>query len=260
MACPAEWNAESGVQECASLYMYLRNIQNSCVTPFNQKPQWLTALPHLEPLWNDPVTRKLLETAKPVDLPKGTVVFRDGQKCGTYFLLIEGSIRVYNLSEYGREIVLYRIEPGQACVLTTTYLLAKQPFPAEGLAERDSRGVIIPISNFQRGLDQTAEFRRFVFAAYGQRLSELIALVGEVAFGRIDMRLAEFLLKQADGEGALAATHQEIATEFGSAREVVSRQLKDFERNCWVELHRGKVILLESAALQALVIREKPLL
>lgn len=226
--------------------------------PFKQKPQWLAAFPGLEPLWDDPITRKVLAAAKPVNLPAGTIVFRDGQECSTYFLLVEGSIRVYNLSDYGREIVLYRIAPGQACVLTTTCLLAKQSYPAEGIAERDSRGVVVPITNFQQGLDQSAGFRRFVFTAYGQRLSELIALVGDVAFGRIDVRLAEFLLKQAEAEGTLAVTHQAIAIELGSAREVVSRQLKEFERNGWVGLHRGKVELLEPTALQALVDREKP--
>ena len=107
--------------------------------PFDRKPKWLTAS-DLESLWGDAISRKVLATAKPVSLRAGTVVFRDGQECGTYFLLIEGSIRVYTLSDRGREIVLYRSEPGQACVLTTTCLLATQPYPAEEIAEQDSRG------------------------------------------------------------------------------------------------------------------------
>lgn len=222
-----------------------------------QTPQWLTTFPSLEALWDEPNLRKILAAAKEINLPAGTIVFRNSQKCSSYFLLVEGSIRVYTISIHGREIVLYRIAPGQACVLTTTCLLAKQAYPAEGIAERDSRGLTIPMYSFQQALDQSMEFRRFVFASYGQRLSELIALVGEVAFRRIELRVAEFLLKQADTEGSLAITHQALATELGSAREVVSRQLKEFERNGWVKLHRGKIKLLDAASLQAMVRIEK---
>jgi CRP/FNR family transcriptional regulator len=181
----------------------------------------------------------------------GSALFQDGDACGHYFLLLEGCIRVQKVSESGREIVLYRVEPGQACVLTTTCLLAGQRYPAEGVAEGDSRGLLLPQAHFQVGMAESPAFRRFVLDGYAQRLSELILLVQGLAFGRLDVRLAEYLLRHGRDTRCLAATHQAIAAELGTVREVVSRQLKEFERHGWVRLQRGQVELVDRRALRS---------
>jgi CRP/FNR family transcriptional regulator, anaerobic regulatory protein len=201
---------------------------------------------------DDAVLRRILTHARTVSAPPGAVLFRHGDRCQQYMLVLDGSVRVQKASESGREIVLYRVESGEACVLTTSCLLSRESYPAEGVAETAVRAIAIPVQYFQEGLASSAAFRAFVFASYGRRIAELIALVEEVAFGRVDVRLAQRLREHGARAGSLAHTHQELACELGTAREVVSRQLKEFERRGWVRLHRGRIDILDLAALQSL--------
>ena len=216
-----------------------------------QADQWLACFPSLQGL-DDPAGRAVLDSAKRVSVPPGTVLFQEGATCENYLLLLEGSVRVQKVAENGREIVLYRVESGQACVLTTACLFACEHYPAAGIAETDVEGILIPIACFQAGLADSPIFRQFVFSAYAQRISDLILLVEEVAFRRVDVRLAEFLLGHADDSGRLSATHQSLAMELGTAREVVSRQLKEFERRGWVQLHRGALDVVDGGGLERL--------
>lgn len=212
---------------------------------------WLEQFPGLKCL--DPTSLKLLrDEAKVASIPAGTVLFHGGDLGRNYLLVLDGQVRVQKVAESGREIVLYRVEPGQSCVLTTACLLSDIPYGAEGVAESDIRAVVLPSGIFHRLLASSDIFRKFVFAAYSTRLSELLCLIEEVAFGRIDRRLASFLLDRGTASGGLKATHQDIAVELGTAREVVSRQLKDFERRGWVELSRGSLLVKNAAALENL--------
>lgn len=213
---------------------------------------WLEAFPALLSL-DDPAWRGILAAAKIVSLPPGIVVFRHGDRCQNYFLVLEGAIRVQKASESGREIVLYRVEAGEGCVLTTSCLLANEYYPAEGITETEVSAVVLPADRFYEGIAKSPGFRDFVFATYGKRILDLILLVEEVAFGRIDIRLAQCLLVHAGRAHPIANTHQELATELGTAREVVSRQLKDFERRGWVKLHRGRIDILDPVSMHALV-------
>ncbi len=210
--------------------------------------QWIDAFPALAAL-DAPARRTLAAAAQVVTLPRGAAPFRAGADCESYVLVIEGSVRVQMISEGGREIVLYRVEDGQTCILTTACLMADEAYPAEAIAETPVVAAILPASRFRALVADSAVFRHFVFAAYGRRLAELMALIQEVAFRRIDARLAELLLARAAAGGDVAATHQELATELGSVREVVSRQLKEFERRGLVRLARGRVSLLDRSAL-----------
>lgn len=195
----------------------------------------------------------LLErTARRLTVPAGTVLFRDGSDCTSYVLVIRGSVRVQKLAENGREIVLYRVERGQSCVLTTNCLIAHETYGAEGIAETEVELLTVPAATFRALLAGSETFRHFVFSAYATRLADLLTLIEEVAFGRIDARLATWLLGRADGDGGIRATHHDIATELGTAREVVSRQLKEFERRGWVGLYRGRVLVRDGKALAAL--------
>lgn len=201
----------------------------------------------------DPAARHLLEaSARPVRLPAGTTVFADGDACQAFLLVLEGCVRVQKVAETGREIVLYRVEPGQTCVLTTTCLLSQGVYGAEGVTETAVAGMALPPAAFQELMATSAAFRAFVFAAYATRVSDLLLLIEEVAFGRIDQRLAAVLLERAGTGDAVAATHHDLAVELGTAREVVSRQLKDFERRGLVALARGRVTLRDRAGVSAL--------
>lgn len=191
--------------------------------------------------------------ARTMTVPAGTVLFQDGSECSSYVLVMEGSIRVQKVSEGGREIVLYRVESGQSCVLTTNCLIAHEDYAAEGIAETEVRALVLPAATFRQLLGKSEAFRDFVFAAYATRIADLLMLIEEVAFGRIDVRLAGWLRGHADGQGEIRATHQDIATELGTAREVISRQLKEFERRGWLALHRGRILVKDGTGLAALV-------
>ena len=154
-------------------------------------------------------------------------------------------------SESGREIVLYRVQRGGSCVLTTSCLLSRSPYPAEGITETPVRALAIPAETFHQGLAESGEFRQFVFDAYAQRLAEVIALVEEISFDQINRRLARYLLQHASGN-ELVITHQDLATELGSAREVVSRQLKNFEQRGWIEQQRDKIKLCNPDGLKSI--------
>jgi len=210
---------------------------------------WLGRFPQLREL-TDPAWRDVLQAARPVVIPPGTTVFRDGDGCQNYMFVIEGAVRVQKIAENGREIVLYRVQPGEACILTTSCLLSHERYPAEGVTESEVRAVSIPVSRFDAGIAGSEGFRKFVFSSYGKRISELIMLVEDVAFGRMDIRLGQYLLDSANGGREVVATHQVMASELGTAREVVSRQLKEFERRGWVGLGRGRIELTDVDAIR----------
>ncbi len=212
---------------------------------------WIARFPALAKL--EPDARKSLEArSRIVALPAGETVFRGGDECQNYLLVLDGSVRVQMTAESGREIVLYRVDPGETCVLTTACLLAHEAYSAEAVTESAVRAVAIPAGTFRELLGRSTVLRDFVFMTYGSRIADLMLLVEEVAFGRIDLRLARFLVEHAGAGGTLDATHQAVAVELGTAREVVSRQLKEFERKGLVTLSRGRITVTDRAALQAL--------
>ena len=208
-------------------------------------PPAAEALEGLEPEARD----RLEKAARIMELPAGTTLFRPGDLCENYMVVLQGSARVTLTSESGREILLYRVEPGQSCVLTTAALMAGDDYEAEGETESDVVALVIPQPAFRELLAASEAFRRFVFSSFAVRLRDLIGLVGEVAFARLDRRLAAFLLRRADDAGRVEMTHQEIAAEVGSTREAVSRLLKSFERSGHVRLGRGAVTVANRAAL-----------
>jgi len=214
---------------------------------------WLAQFPALSCL--DPeALRSLREESRLASIPAGTVLFHGGDLCQNYMLVLDGQVRVQKVSENGREIVLYRVESGQSCILTTACLMDDIPYAAEGVAESEVKAVVLPGGLFHRLMGKSDAFRRFVFAAYSTRLADLLCLIEEVAFGRIDMRLAACLLERVS-QGEIKSTHQELAVELGTAREVVSRQLKEFERRGWLELSRGRIAIVAPADLEKLAQR-----
>ena len=195
---------------------------------------------------------KVVARARRIAVPAGTVVFGPGRTPNHLLLLLSGTVRVQQTSESGREIVLYRVSGGESCVMTTACLLASQDYTAEGVAETRVEAVEIPRAVFEDLLAESAAFRRFVFAAYAARMTDLFLVIEDVAFRRMDIRLAQKLLDLSEGRDRLAATHQKLAAELGTAREVISRQLSEFQRRGWVSIARGEVALTDRGALEEL--------
>jgi len=211
------------------------------------------AFPDLNGLSAD--IRKELEAIQPMKVPAGTVLFRDGDMCQGYVFVLNGSVRVQKMDPEGREIVLYRVENGQTCMLTTSCLLGGRAYPAEGVAEEETELALLAPNRLDALLADAA-FRRFVLSMISQRVADLMALIEDVAFGRMDVRLARRLLELDNGSGKLHLTHQQLATELGTAREVISRILKDFERRGLVELGRGTLLLPDPEELGAIAAQQ----
>jgi len=198
------------------------------------------------------VKSTLLAESRLATVPEGTVIFGPGKAPENLLLLLEGTVRVQQTSESGREVFLYRVQAGESCVLTTACLLAYEDYSAEGIAETEISAVLVPRVTFDDLIARSPEFRRFVFTAYSRRISDLFHVIEEVAFRRVDVRLAQKLLQLAGSDGTLQATHQTLAVELGSVREVISRQLQEFQRRGWVELGRGVVRIVAPAGLRRL--------
>lgn len=213
---------------------------------------WTEAFPELALLSPD-VRRLLCERSAVVTLAEGTRLYEPGQSPAAYLLVLEGSVRVQQTSESGREIVLYRVGAGQSCTLTTACLLGYEDYPAEAVAETAIRAVTIPRGVFDEAVAQSAEFRRFVFGAISARIADIFRLVEEVAFERLDIRLGQKLLELSHGSGSVPVTQQQLAAELGTAREVVTRVLAEFNRRGWVTTLRGNVAINDRAALERLV-------
>lgn len=185
-----------------------------------------------------------------VALAPGQRVFAPGQACAAFLIVTEGSVKVSTVTESGRELLLYRVGPNQTCVLTTACLLASSDYDAEGVAETAGSARVIPKAQFEALLARSAAFRHFVFSSYGERLRDLISLVQDVSQRHVDRRLAKFLAER--GATPIAMTHQEIAAELGTAREVVSRLLKHFEAEGLVRLERRQIVVTDGAQLSRL--------
>lgn len=218
---------------------------------------WISYFPDLEKI-KDKVWLDVLKQVKEVDIPAGVTLYRAGDTCENFVLVIDGSIRVQMVSESGNEVVLYRVEEGQSCILTTTCLFANEKYHAEGITESEVRAVTIPVKAFQMALANSDGFREFVFSSYGQRMTNLFLLIDAITFGRMDIRLADTLLMLANNNPELHITHFDLARELGTAREVISRLLKDFERRNWLQLRRGEITITDSVALAKLAGKNPP--
>lgn len=185
--------------------------------------------------------RLLLENLQRITAPASHVLFDLDSPCSLFVLLYAGSVRVIKPALSGREILLYRLEPGDSCVLTASCLLGRSNYPARGVVESDLVAFALSQPVFNRLLDSSTPFRALVFNHFSNRIADLMQLIEEVAFGQMDQRLATYLVERAP---LLEATHQQIADELGTVREVVSRRLKQLEQRGLVHLERGQVQVL----------------
>lgn len=185
-------------------------------------------------------------------VPAGTQIFAPGQTADNLWLLLDGTVKVQQKSDTGRDVFLYRVHAGESCVLTTANMLAFEEHSAEGTAETEVRAVAIPRNTFDDLVARSRVFREFVFTAYSRRITDLFVLIDDIVFQRMDVRLASRLLELADDQKVVRATHAVLGTELGTAREVISRTLAEFQRRGWVDQSRGEVRLLNLEGLRQL--------
>ena len=190
---------------------------------------------------------RLLAEASVVHLPAGTVIFDEDQPCQGFPLLLSGNIRVIKAAPNGRELQLYRVTPGESCILTSSCLLGNTRYHARGIAEHALEIVLLPATTFHALLGKQEAFRSYVFHLFSDRLTDLMQLVSAVAFQKLDQRLAHLLVNKTS---PIHATHQALADELGSAREIVSRPLKGFAEQGWVKLGREQIDITDTAALK----------
>ncbi len=194
----------------------------------------------------------LQDHCRPLTLPQGKTVFAPDSPATHFILVIAGSVKVTQAGKHGREIVLYRVGDGETCILTTSCLLSGERYNAEAVTETEVKALLLPAAPFNLLLARSEAFRQFVFSNYATRIASLLHLVEEVTFEKLDTRLAHKLLALASGEETVEVTHQNLATELGTAREVVSRHLKEFDRKGWISITRGHVRIVDIQSLKQL--------
>jgi len=187
---------------------------------------------------------QLLSRAARQPFPADTHLYWEGDTCSGIAFLLSGAIRVYKCGETGREITLYEIGPGETCILNASCILGNKRYPANAVTISKGELVLVPAHDFRRLLGSHEAMRDFVFSLLSERLGEVMELVNEVAFRRMDERLMDYLVEKS-GDGILRATHQKIASDLGTSREVVSRLLKEFERQGRLSLDRSSIALRE---------------
>lgn len=192
------------------------------------------------------LARRIEAEAQVMTVPGGTVVFDERQACQGFPFVTKGDIRVVKPAANGRELPLYRVLPGESCIITSSCLLGHTDYNARGIAEGETTLALLPRTLFDELLAEPA-FRNFVFHLFSERIAELMQVIEEVAFRKLDQRLAGLLL----GKGKVVhATHQQLADELGSVREIISRLLKGFAEQGLVRLAREQVEILDPAGLR----------
>ena len=189
----------------------------------------------------------IFAAANVMQLPAGAVVFDELQQCQGFPMLLSGSVRVIKASANGRELQLYRILPGESCILTSSCLIGHTRYQARGITEQAVEMVALPPGDFHQLMGKHEAFRSYVFNLFSERLTDLMQLVSAVAFQKLDQRLAALLIGKT---APLHTTHQALADELGSAREIVSRLLKGFAEQGWVKLGREQIDITDPAALK----------
>lgn len=218
------------------------------MTPAELKSRLLQLFPVFQQLPRAAVD-EILRSATQRQVEAGAILFEAASPCTGFPMLLEGSVRVIKSALSGREVQLYRVMPGDSCLLSSSCLLGGSAYSASGIAETAVRLLALPPALFHRLLAEHKPFRDYVFGLFSERLADLMALVEAVAFHKLDQRLAALLL----GKGELVrATHQGLADELGSVREMVSRLLSNFQDRGWVELGREQIRINDAQALRRL--------
>jgi CRP/FNR family transcriptional regulator len=184
-----------------------------------------------------------IDHAEIIEIDPGTVILKENQFIKVVPLVLEGSIKLRKLDPNGREIVFYHIEPGESCILSITSCLNDKESQAEAIVEKKTRLVVIEAEKIRSWMDKFPSWRKFVVKLYYNRMAELMTLVDLVLFKSVDARLIQHLKDHAINS-EVETTHQQLAGELGTAREVISRLLKQMERDRLISLERGRVKII----------------
>lgn len=185
------------------------------------------------------------------NVPKGTIIFDEGDSCGGVAFVLKGSIRVSKIGKNGREIILYRVKSGDSCILTISSVLSNISYPATASVEEDADVFIVPVHQFQSMMSSNVDLQQFVYKLLSNRFLDVMTLIDEIIFRKIDERLIEFLLTKAPSdESIIEMTHEELAVQLGTAREVISRIMKSLEREGFIQHSRGKIRVINHSCLE----------
>lgn len=186
---------------------------------------------------------KVISEAKSVSLPVGSFLYYQGDICDSVLFLKKGRVKVYvNSDQIGKgEIAIYYISPGEQCLVNTMSTVSKVPTLASAVVDESMEGWLVPQFTIAWLMDRSKAFRDFKISYCAARLNELLSLISEVKFKRVDERLLNWLFVQ--GKETIHATHEQIAAILGTSREVISRILKNFEKEGKVSLGRGMIRL-----------------
>ena len=212
---------------------------------------WFQRFPGLETLATADLERIRGAVHFPV-LEPGAVAYHQDWECPNFVMCVDGLTRVFRLSETGREVLVYKVASGGTCLLTTQCLLSGTRFPAESVAETRTTLAAIPAGVFRQLMAESPQFRSLVLDDYAKLLAGMFALVDDLAFATLEQRLARRLVAGADPTGLVSKTHQQLASDVGSVREVVSRQLGEWEKRGWISLARGQIQIADRQALAAI--------
>ena len=185
-----------------------------------------------------------LEQLEVVEIPPGQVVLKENEYIKVIPIVLEGSIKLRKLDPTGREIIFYHIEPGESCILSITSCLNNRESQAEAIIEKKTRMIIVEADRVRNWMDEFSSWRQFVVKLYYSRMADLMTLVDLVVFKSVDSRLIRHLKDHAVNN-ELEITHQQLAGELGTAREVISRLLKQMENENLISLERGKIKLIK---------------
>ena len=196
------------------------------------------------------IAREFRQAAYFTRIAVGKDIFVEGDSVEAIALMLSGVVRVYKIGENGREITLYRFGLGESCILTANAIMSQQTFPAVALVESEAEAIMIPADTFRDWMRRYDEWRNFLFDLLSQRLASVMSIVDEVVFHRMDARIAALLLKRADLGTIIQMTHQEVAAELGTSREVVSRILEGYDSAGLISSSRGQVEILDAEGLR----------
>lgn len=190
------------------------------------------------------MVEELLGSARRQSIPAGVHVYTEGDSCQMFLFLLSGEIRIYKTGVSGREITLYDIGAGETCIVNASCILSGSPAPANAITQTDCDALLLPATMFRELTSRYEQVREYVFRVLAGNLANVMSLVEEVAFGRVDERLMDYLAEKSE-DGVIHTTHQRLANDIGTSREVVSRVLKDFERKGRLTLSRNLIRLTD---------------
>lgn len=205
------------------------------------------------PTLNSPdLLTAIAQNGSQAGLQGGMTICEPGQQCSHLALVLSGNARVYQLAENGREITLYRVSAGECCIMTVSCIMSQQGFPALAVCDTDLQAVLIPANKVTEWMHQHPQWHAFIWQQMSRRLDNVLHLLNEVTFQRMDQRILRYLMlnHETSGSTLLKLTHQKVADDLGTSREVVSRILKDLEHRTLLHLSRGTVELLDLSALE----------